>query len=91
MRSGDNMRRVLEFGESPSDVIKKIDSFIGNEDNTNGFMDNIGVIMKGVDRLENIVNNIGDERYRNEMLGYITMVRQYVTSALDAFDSMMEI
>jgi hypothetical protein len=91
MRSGDNMRRMLEVGESPSDVIKKIDSFIGNEDNTNGFMENIGVIMKGVDRLENIVNNIGDERYRNEMLGYITMVRQYITSALDAFDSMMEI
>jgi hypothetical protein len=91
MLSGDNMRRALNIGESPNDVIDKINSFIGDENNTNGFMENIGDIMKGVDRLETISNNIGDERYRNEMLGYITMIRQYVTSALDAFDSMMEI
>jgi len=87
----DNMRRSFEIGENPNDVIKKIDNFIGNEENTNSVMGNIGDIMTSVDKLERTIGNIGDDRYRNEMLGYITMIRRYVTNTLDAFDSMMEI
>jgi hypothetical protein len=87
----DNMRRSFEIGEDPNDVIKKIDNFIGNEENTNSVMGNIGDIMTSVDKLERTIGDIGDDGYRNEMLGYITMIRQYVTNTLDAFDSMMEI
>ena len=85
------MARAFEMGEDPNDVLKKINSFIGNEDNTNSVMESIGDIMKGVDALEMTVSNIGDEKYKNEMLGYIAMIRQYTSNVLDAFDSMMEI
>ncbi len=87
----DNMRRSFGVEENPNDVIKKIDSFIGNEDNIDSMMGNIGDIMKSVDKLERVIGSIEDDHYRNEMLGYITMIRQYVTNTLDAFDSMMEI
>jgi len=85
------MRRSFGVEENPNDVIKKIDSFIGNEDNIDSMMGNIGDIMKSVDKLERVIGSIEDDHYRNEMLGYITMIRQYVTNTLDAFDSMMEI
>jgi len=85
------MARALTVGEDPNDVLSKISSFIGNEDNTNSVMSSIGDIMKNVDTLEMVVNRIEDEKYKNEMLGYIMMIRQYTSSVLDAFDSMMEI
>lgn len=84
-------RRSFEMGEDPNDVIKRIDKFINNEDNTTSIMESINDIMKGVDRLERTVGNIEDDKYRNEMLGYVAKIRQYVISTLDSFDSMMDI
>jgi hypothetical protein len=85
----DNMGRSFNIGENPNDVIKKINKFIDDEDNTDSIMGNIGDIMGSVDKLEMTVSNIEDDQYKNEMLGYITMIRRYTTSILDAFDSMM--
>jgi hypothetical protein len=37
------------------------------------------------------VNNIEDEPYRNEMLGYVTMARTQIMNVIDALDSMLEV
>ena len=83
--------RAFEMGENPNDVVSKIDRFIQDSDNTDSVMKHIGDIMNSSDKLERVIGNIEDDHYRNEMLGYITMIRQYVTNTLDAFDSMMDV
>ena len=85
------MRRILTQDENPADVIQKIDDFINNKDNSESIVDDIGFMMKKLDSLEQTVNNIEDEPYRNEMLGYVTMARTQVMNVLDALDSMLEI
>jgi hypothetical protein len=82
-------RRAFEVGESPSDVIKKIDDFLGDGNSLNDIMGSITDIMKGIETIENTINNLAEDKYKNEILGYITMSRQYVMSILDAVDSMM--
>ncbi len=85
------MARTFEVGENTSDVISKINKFINDDDNVDNIMGHIGNIMSSVDKLEMTVGIIEDDRYKNEMLGYIAKIRQYVASTLDAFDSMMDI
>ena len=77
-------------GENPSDVLKKIDDFISNKDNSEGLIDNIGGLMKILDNTEQIIQGMGDEGYRKEMLGYVTVARTQTMNILDAFDSMMD-
>lgn len=85
------MRRILSQNENPSDVIRKIDDFISNKDNTESIMDEVGKIMRSLDALEQVVNNLEDEGYRNEMLGYVTVARTQMMNVLDAMDSMLEV
>lgn len=85
------MRRMLSQGENPADVIAKIDDFIQNKDNTTSLIDEVGKINKSLDTLEQVVTNLEDEGYRNEMLGYVTIARAQMMNILDAFDSMLEI
>jgi len=85
------MRRFLTQDENPADVIKKIDDFISNKDNTESIMDDVGSMMKTLDSLEMTVNNIEDEPYRNEMLGYVTIARTQIMNVIDALDSMLEV
>lgn len=81
--------RAFKVGENHLDVINKINKFIGEPENVDGFLEGINNIMKGIDNIERISGTIEDERYRNEIFGYIAKMRQYVISSLDAFDSMM--
>jgi hypothetical protein len=85
------MRRMLSQGENPADVIKKIDDFINNKDNSESIVDNVQVMMKTLDATEQTVTNLEDEGYRNEMLGYVTIARTQVMNILDALDSMLEV
>lgn len=85
------MRRLHSQDENPADVIAKIDDFISNKDNTESIMNQVGVMMKTLDDTEQVVTNLEDEGYRNEMLGYITMARTQVMNILDAMDSMLEV
>lgn len=85
------MRRILSQNENPSDVIRKIDDFISNKGNTESIMDEVGKIMRSLDALEQVVNNLEDEGYRNEMLGYVTVARTQMMNVLDAMDSMLEV
>lgn len=81
--------RMFTTDDDPKDVVNKIDSFINDEQNTDNVLHQISTIMKSVDELEITINNIQDKPYREEMLGYTTMIRNYTVSVLDAFDSMM--
>lgn len=85
------MRRLLSQDENPADVITKIDDFIMNPDNTDSMMEHIGLLMKTLDKTEQTVNNLEDEGYRNEMLGYIMVARTQTMNILDALDSMLEV
>ena len=81
--------RAFEVGENPPDIIKKIDDFISNDGGVVDIMDSITTIMKSIDRVEQTVNSLEDEKYRNEILGYVAKTRQYIMSILDAVDDMM--
>jgi hypothetical protein len=81
--------RAFGIEENPSDVLKKIDDFISNKDNTVAIMDNIGDMMGLLDKTEMVVNNLEERAYREEILGYITNARNYIMSMLDAMDSML--
>lgn len=83
--------RIMNHDENPSDVLSKIDDFISNKDNTEGLVDNVGELMKILDNTEQIVQGMGDDGYRKEMLGYLTVARTQTMNLLDAVDSMLEI
>ena len=85
------MKRILNTDENPSEVIKKIDDFISNKDNSETIMENIGKMMKLLDTTEQTINGLEDKRFRNEMLGYIQTSRVQMMSLVDAMDSMLEV
>lgn len=82
---------MMNTDENPSDVIKKIDDFISNKDNSESIMDSVGKMMELLDNTEKIVNNLEDDRFKNEMLGYIQTSRVQMLNLLDAVDSMLEV
>lgn len=84
------MKRSLVVGENPSDVITKINDFIGDGENVEKIMNDIGLLMRKLDDIEYTINGLGDKHYREEVLGYITSSRNYAMSMIDAIDSMIE-
>lgn len=83
--------RAFTTDENPTDLLKKIDDFISNDDNTTTIMELINDITMKLDKLEVSINNLEEQVYREEMLGYLTMSRNYIINLLDALDSMMDL
>lgn len=86
------MKRVMTLDDTnPKEVIDKIDNFISNEENSEDIMNNIGKLMKDLDATETVINNMEEERFKNEMLGYVQTARVQVMNLVDAVDSMLEV
>lgn len=82
--------RAFTTDENPIDLLKKIDDFINNDDNTTIIMELVNDVIVKLDKLEVSINNLDEQVYREEMLGYVTMSRNYIINLLDALDSMMD-
>lgn len=83
------MKRALTQDENPKDILSKINDFIGDGESVDTLMNDIGAILKKLDSIERVMSGLKEEHYRNEVLSYVTSARNYVTSMLDAVDSMM--
>lgn len=83
--------RMMTHDEDPLDVIKKINNFIGNSENTDSLISDINDIINKMDSLEMTINNIGDMKFKNAMLNYLTNARSHISNIIDIFDEMMRV
>ena len=81
--------RAFKPEENHIDIIKKLNSYVSSEENmSTNFINSTGNIMKELDLMEKYINSVPDDKYKQDLLNNIVMMRQSLIQSIDIIDEM---